>query len=828
LGGATRICEIARCPQEWKPVGPTEQDAVFPDFFCLPSPVAQPPTGSDWVHEIKHDGKIDKKTRSCRRINSMASIGNTAEFSPTPKVAPAPQFTLPLYTVTLFLSALLIFAIQPMFTKMVLPRLGGSPSVWSVAMVVFQTALFLGYVYSHLLVRGLKPGRTPIIHAAFLAVVATTLPLGIAKGFGTPPEHWLTLWLFGLFFVSIGLPFTALAASAPLLQSWFVGTGHKQAANPYVLYAASNLGSFAALIAYPFLIEPLTALQSQFLLWSLGFYALVVLFAAIAYLAAGRKPDVPQQDVEPRARPTASQCLSWTFLAAIPSALVIAVTAHISADVAAAPFLWVLPLALYLLTFVAVFRERPWVTHVSMQRLLPLGVAPLVLNWAEPSDNYWLMIGALNLYIFVLIALACHGEAYRTRPHRSRLTDFYLWISFGGAFGGIFAGLIAPNIFNNTHEYSILLAAAMLILPVMFEGGWQQFVRDARPAIITATILAIAGVADNVRRLLGIEVPPRVFIIIFLVVLTAVMLFITRRIVPYFGLIVLTLLVTELWQRGRGHILTVRNFFGVHQVVETTDRTHYLLFNGTTVHGLMRVRDASGIAVLGRPEPSYNYYVGGAISETIEATRGVHGMLGEVATIGLGVGSVACHRQEGEQWTFFEIDPEVVRIARDPKLFRFLLACAPTAPIVLGDGRLMLAATSVRYNLIVLDAFSSDAIPVHLLTREAFASYLSRLAPHGVIVAHVSNRHLELVSVVGAVAAAEGLVAYVKYDRPPFDPDHPFRGQGDVVALARASADFGDLPTRKGWHPAVNNRDVAAWTDDYSNVLGALVRKKWH
>jgi hypothetical protein len=441
----------------------------------------------------------------------MTSIANTVEFSPTPKVAPAPRFTLSLYTVTLFLSALLIFAIQPMFTKMVLPRLGGSPSVWSVAMVVFQTALFLGYVYSHLLVRGLKPVRAPIVHVAFLAVVATTLPLGIAKGFGTPPEHWLTLWLFGLFFVSIGLPFTALAASAPLLQSWFAGTGHKQAANPYVLYAASNLGSFAALIAYPFLIEPLSALQTQISLWSLGFYALVLLFAAVAYLAAGRKTDVPQQDVEPRARPTASQCLSWTVLAAIPSALVIAVTAYISADVAAAPFLWVLPLALYLLTFVAVFRERPWVAHVTMQHLLPIGVAPLVLNWAFPSGNNWLIIAALNLCIFVLIALACHGEAYRIRPHRSRLTDFYLCISFGGAFGGIFAGLIAPNIFNNTYEYSILLAATLLILPVMFEGGWQQFIRDAKPAIIVATILAMAGVADNVRLLLGIEVPPRVF-----------------------------------------------------------------------------------------------------------------------------------------------------------------------------------------------------------------------------------------------------------------------------------------------------------------------------
>jgi hypothetical protein len=370
----------------------------------------------------------------------------------------------------------------------------------------------------------------------------------------------------------------------------------------------------------------------------------------------------------------------------------------------------------------------------------------------------------------------------------------------------------------------MLLAAALLIVPAMLEGGWQRFVRDAGPGLVAATILAMIGVAVNLPTLLGVEVAPRVFLI-FLVILAAVMVFNARRIVRYFGLIVPILLVIDLWQPG--HILTVRSFFGVHRVVETADHTHYVLINGTTVHGAMRVRDASGIPVLGRPEPTTYYYFGGPISDAIEATRGARGMLREVAVIGLGAGSLACHRHEGEQWAFFEIDPEVVRIARDPKLFRFLSACAPAAPIVLGDGRLMLAATSGSYNLIVLDAFSSDAIPVHLLTREAFAGYLLRLAPHGVIVAHVSNRHLELSSVVGAVAAAEGLIAYVKYDRAPIDPDHhPFRSRGIVLAIARANADFGDLPAREGWHLVVNNRGVAAWTDDYSNVLGALIRRK--
>ena len=759
----------------------------------------------------------------------MEPSETTTQFLPSPKLDSAQPFTLALYAATLFLSAVLIFAIQPMFAKMVLPKLGGSPSVWSVAMVVFQTALFLGYVYSHLLMRALKPRRAVIVHLAFLVVVTMTLPLGIAKGFTTPPDHWVTLWLVGLFFLSIGLPFVALAASAPLLQNWFTGTGHIQAANPYVLYAASNIGSFAGLLAYPFLFEPLLPLQTQLSLWTIGYFVLIPLIAVAAVLAFGPDRNTSAAKAATERRPSAKQCLSWTVLAALPSALVIAVTAYISTDLAAAPFLWVLPLALYLLTFVAVFRERPWVEHVTIQRLLPYGVVPLAISAFPTYRALWLVMIPLHLFIFVLIALACNGEAYRTRPDRSRLTDFYLWISFGGSLGGIFAGLIAPNVFNNTYEYPLLLGAALLLLPRMFEGGWEQFVSGAGPGPIAATIIAmigvIMGVAFDLRPVLGVEISGRVVFII-LVFLAALMLFNTRRVVRYFGWVVLALLVMRLWTPGVKPLLTTRSFFGVLQVAETVDRTHYILSHGTTVHGVERVRDASGTPVVGRPEPLTYYYVGGPISDAIEATRGVHGMLGHVAVIGLGAGSLACYRLAGEQWTFFEIDPEVVRIARDPKLFRFLSACAPTASVVVGDARLTLAATPERYDLIVLDAFSSDAIPVHLLTREAFAVYLSHLTPNGVIVAHVSNRSLELVSVVAAVGAAGRLVAYVKFDRAALDPSRTYRQISNVVVLARKSADLGDLPTRDGWHPALD-RGVAAWTDDYSNVLGALIRQQF-
>jgi hypothetical protein len=728
-------------------------------------------------------------------------------------------FTVAVYATAIFLSALLIFAVQPMFTKMVLPTLGGSPSVWSVAMVVFQASLFIGYFYAHLLTHGLKPWRAAIVHLVFLLVVAASLPLGIAKEFGMPPEHGVTLWLIGLFFGSIGLPFIALAASAPLLQNWFISTGHKEAGNPYVLYSISNLGSFAALLAYPTLIEPLFSLTTQISLWSIGFYALAALVAVAGY----RNLDASRKEAEAVGpRPSATQCLLWVVLAAIPSALVIAITAFISTDLAAAPFLWVLPLALYLLTFVAVFRERPWVDHATVQRLVPYGVAPLAFGAMSADQVFWLVMIVINLMIFVVIALACHGEAYRTRPHRGRLTEYYLWISFGGALGGLTAGVIAPNIFNNIYEYPILLAVALLILPGIFEGGWQRFLRQAGPGLIAGTMLAIVGIAFYLRSRLGIE--PLLVFALYFVVPVVLMLCVVRHLVRYFGLIVFALLVVGLWHPGERRIATVRSFFGVHQVVETADHMYHLLYHGTTVHGAMRVRDAAGNPVVGQPEPLAYYYFGGPLSDTIEASRGAQGTLSNVAVLGLGAGSLACHRHEGEQWTFFEIDPEVVRIAREPKLFRFLSACAPSAPIVLGDARLTLAGTPARYDLIILDVFSSDAIPVHLLTREAFGDYLSRLAPHGMIVAHVSNRHMELVSVVGAVGSPDGLVSYVKYDHTTQDVDRLHFGS-IVVALARDRRDLGELPSRVGWNPVIT-RGVTAWTDDYSNLLGAIIRMK--
>jgi spermidine synthase len=725
-----------------------------------------------------------------------------------------------LFAVTLFCSALLLFAVQPMFAKMVLPSLGGAPSVWSVAMVFFQGALLIGYGYAHLIARKLSVGQGALVHLGVLAAAALTLPIGLAEGFAAPPSSGIGLWLVALFAASIGLPFVALSASAPLLQSWFAASGHRQGRNPYVLYAASNLGSFAALLLYPLALESLLPLRAQAWVWSVGFAVLAVLIAIAGVIAARGVESRSVSTTSAAEAPTLHQRLAWTALAAIPAGLVIAVTAYISTDVAAAPLLWVLPLALYLLTFVAVFRERPWFSQSVVVRLVPFLVAPLAITLLGGDREYWLATMLVNLLALFVLALLCHGELYARRPAPAHLTEFYLWTSFGGVIGGIFAGLLAPYLFNRTYEYPILVVAALLALPGAFGGTRAQFLRRIWPALTVAALALVQPFVFDVRLPAEAALPFQ----IVLVLLAGWMLLQRCDPVRLAALGVAAFVVTDAWQPGLSVIETTRSFFGVHRVVETSDGTHRLLHHGTTIHGAERVREADGARVTGRPEPLTYYYFGGPISEGIAAARAAQGGLTRVAAVGLGAGSLACHQKAGESWTFFEIDPEVVRLARDPNIFHFLSSCPPAA-VVLGDARLTLAASPQQYDLIVLDAFSSDAIPTHLLTREALRGYLAHLTPHGVIVAHISNRHMELARVVAAVGAAEGLTTFVKADDKATQFTTDFRAAALVAALARNESDLGQLPQTEGWRRE-NADTVAAWTDDYSDIIGAMLRKK--
>src|SRR5689334_11795138 len=372
------------------------------------------------------------------------------------------RLVLVVYTAAIFLSALLLFSVQPLFTKMVLPRLGGSPAVWSVAMVFFQTLLLAGYAYAHVLMQIRNRKIAVAVHLALLVLALSTLPLSIASGFGDPPTSAYAFWLLGVFAVSIGLPFFALAANNPLLQAWFVRTGHASGGDPYFLYASSNIGSFLALLSYPVLLEPVFTLHVQNLIWT-GLYALLILLigccgalllrapASAAVDTLARESDAPAPGWVLRGR--------WILLAAVPSGLLIAVTAHISTDVAAAPLLWVLPLSLYLLTWVLVFQSRPLLPHKWILLIQPVAIAGVIVLLAVGGEqNLLLTLGGHQLCFF-FIAMGCHGELAHTRPAAKYLTGFYVALSFGGMVGGLFAGLIAPFAFSWVAEYPILVAS---------------------------------------------------------------------------------------------------------------------------------------------------------------------------------------------------------------------------------------------------------------------------------------------------------------------------------------------------------------------------------
>ena len=749
-------------------------------------------------------------------------------FNASDRIAPfadrqvvALRLTPLLYAAALFVSALLLFSIQPMFAKMVLPKLGGAPAVWSVAMVFFQTVLLAGYAYAYVLNRLLPPRWAAMFQLLLLSITATMLPIAIAPGWGAPPQDGTALWLFGLFAVSIGLPFFTLSASAPLLQSWFASSGHKQAGNPYVLYAASNLGSFAALLAYPAIIEPFLTLKTQTAAWSIGFALLAVLLSFVGLLAARALPAAGQAEAVDDVSAGAGERLRWIALAAVPSGLVIAVTAYLSTDIAAAPFLWVVPLAIYLLTFVAVFRERPWIAHANVVRFVPFAVAPLAVGLIGGEKVFWVTMAALNLVAFALLTLMCHGELYGRRPSPRRLTEFYLCTSLGGLIGGAFAGLLAPQIFNGNYEYPILVALAVLCMPGFFAGGIRKAAAELWPWLLPSAVLALVWYVTRLQLSATLELPFQVV----LALLAAAMLFQRQWLTRFFGLVVLSFTISGLWRPGIAPIETARSFFGVHRVAEVSGGRARILYHGTTIHGAQRLRNEDGTPVDGSPRPLTYYYPEGSLAEAIDAARAAHGGFGHVAVIGLGTGALACHRKAREHWTFFEIDPEVIRIARDPRLFAFLSNCAADAPVVAGDARLTLEASPGRYDLIVLDAFSSDSIPAHLLTREALAGYLAKLSPRGVIIAHISNRHLDLAPVLSNVARSQGLVSFLREDDRAGDFMTTFAFNARVVAMARAAGDTGSVAGK--WTPLHPDPTSALWTDDYSNILGIMLRRKF-
>ncbi|WP_029587413.1 fused MFS/spermidine synthase [Bradyrhizobium sp. URHD0069] len=736
------------------------------------------------------------------------------------------RLMLIVYTAAIFVSALLLFSVQPLFTKMVLPRLGGSPAVWSVAMVFFQSLLLAGYAYAHYLMQ-IRNRVIPVaIHLVLQAVALLTLPLSIASGWGEPPTSGYAFWLLGLFAVSIGLPFFALAANNPLLQAWFVRTGHPNGPDPYFLYASSNVGSFLALLSYPVLLEPMFSLRTQNLIWTGGYGLLIVLIAACGVLLV-RSPvtaDAGMQvdDTDAPAPPWILRA-RWIFLAAVPSGLLIAVTAHISADVAAAPLLWVLPLSLYLLTWVLVFQSRPLLPHKWILMVQPLAIMGVIGLLAIGGErNLLLTLGGHQLCFFV-IAMACHGELARTRPAAKYLTGFYVALSFGGMVGGLFAGLIAPYTFSWVAEYPILVALAVLCRPAVEERS-PRWSRWYWPFLAAVAVVLIAPSYTGGKVFAWLD-NNRVYLV-GAVAVVAMILAILAKVDRWklAATVTLALVLIRVYPADEGRVETVRSFFGVHKIVVTPAGQYHVLMHGTTIHGAEKFQNDDGTPVTGRPEPITYYHKDGGIGQAIAAVRERKGGPLRVAVIGLGAGTLTCASEPGETWKFFEIDQSMVDTARDPKYFTYIQNCEPDLKPVIGDARLTFAKEPDGiYDLIIVDAYSSDSIPIHLATEEAMEIYKNKLAPQGAVVMHVSNRHLELSSVVVGIAEANDLKSWVYNEDSGRDDEYIF--STSVVVCAREEADVGKLASSKDWTPEEADEKQRVWTDDYSNVLGALLRR---
>jgi hypothetical protein len=728
---------------------------------------------------------------------------------------------VPIFAATLFLSALLLFSVQPMYAKLILPKLGGSPSVWAVSMCFFQAALLAGYAYTFALNRWLRDGRALLVHLTLIAATCLMLPFGLPAAFAVPPAGEAYLWLIGLLAVGIGLPFFAVSANAPLLQAWFSRTSNPHAADPYFLYGASNLGSLIALLAYPLLMEPAVGLAAQSRMWSAAFALLGVMIAVAGLLALSSRStaDALPATAAPAAAAVAwPQRFGWVALAFVPSGLVVAVTTYITTDVASAPFLWVLPLALFLATFILVFRDRLPFRYGWACAPLPAAVLAFVLTQGK------LVSSLFALASFFLAAIICHRELYNRRPAPEHLTAFYLWMSLGGVLGGIFSALVAPQIFTSVFEFTLLALLALLCRPgILF--GRDEPVRAGRLALIAGAGLALMA-AYKLAVHVGLLSTSYLYALV-LIALLCLGLFRIRKWAEHRAALVLTMIAAfSLTPSDHLTMHVERSFFGTHRVVASDDGAMRVLLHGTTVHGAARLKDGAGQPTA--PTPATYYHPESPMARGVAAARARflarHEAL-RVGIVGLGAGSLACYAQAGEIWRYYEIDPAVARIATDPSLFDFLARCLPRADIVIGDARLTLAnEPAERFGYLVIDAFSSDSIPVHLMTAEALRLFVDKLDHDGLLALHVSNRHLDLVP---ALASTIGLVsgvtaALVDDERGGGLDATPSR----VVFIARNATALSpvlQLPQARPLAPGT----ARAWTDDYSDVLSALWRGLW-
>jgi hypothetical protein len=849
------------------------------------------------------------------------------------------------FSLTLFLSSALLFLVQPMIAKMVLPLLGGTPNVWNTCMVFFETALLAGYAYAHAMPAWLGVRRHVPLHLILILAPILVLPLAVGENWTPPQSVDPVFWLLGLLAVCVGLPFFVLSINAPLIQMWFASTGHRSAKDPYFLYAASNLGSMLALLSYPVLVEPHLTLAAQTWLWSIGYGALVLMVfgcAAILLRApkisgeGGQRTEDRGQKIEDGPQKTQAKKslgsttspphhlttpplaahhspltthhspltthrlplttrLRWVALAFVPSSLMLSVTTYLTTDIAAIPLLWVIPLVLYLLTFILVFARKPPLPHALVVRYSPVVIVALVIVILTQAATPIGPLLVLHLVAFFVIALVCHGELAFHRPPVAHLTEFYLWLAVGGALGGLFNAILAPLLFKGVAEYPLVLVLACVLRPDFATSQAQESQKGkpsrrkrAKETVQSAPVRANV----NTRSYRQWILQPRALDFLLPAILglgTAAMVLIVQSSIPghnrsSFGFMFLppaVLCYTFLYRPlrfglGIGALLLAgnlyigvyggetiyreRSFFGVHRI------THYQTEEGQEAHELVH-----GNTVHGRQnmdpkrcrDPLTYYSRTGPIGQVFaaypgEAARGEISLVGlgaggiiatgfgwpivykeEIALVGLGAGALAAYGEPTIHFTFYEIDPAVIRISRDMGYFTFLRDSRAEITYVEGDARLKLKEATAKYRMIVLDAFSSDSIPLHLLTREAVQLYIQKLAANGLLIFHISSRYVDLQPVLGDLAADAGLNCWAMNDLAPSEQEkNDGKEPSRWVILAPAGADLGRLELagasadlgkrnendkkKEKWVEVKRRDSSAVWTDDFSNVFSVV------
>jgi SAM-dependent methyltransferase len=726
-----------------------------------------------------------------------------------------------LFTVTVFVAATLLFLVQPMVAKGLLPIFGGTPAVWTTSMLFFQAALLGGYGLAHATLQRLGPHRQSRVQLLILSLALLALPLARPEATaGSEP----ILSLFVLLATGVGLPFLALSTASPVLQRWFSVSGHRHANNAYVLYVASNIGSLAALLAYPFLVEPNLSLETQRLAWSALYIAFLGLTAAcvVVLFPIGRRTSVADADPDAATETPANQSrrteamdavadhrvrgarwrerVWWLALAFVPSSLMLGVTAYLTTDIASAPLLWVAPLSLYLFSFVVAFsRYEAIATRLSGVLLPFLAVAAAIDMFGSVGLPVVLRL-PLHLAVFTLAALLCHGRLAASRPPVVRLTEFYLTLAIGGVAGGIVNAIVAPALLDVVAEYPLAIGAALLVRRPMAGSAKRRWAFGALAVLLFLLVAAVPVLAGYP----GAWSTPAV------VVLMSLPLLIVSLPVP-FGSVV-TIVLTASFLLAPAPLLTERNFFGLFRVLDSEGQ--HVLVHGTTVHGTQIWPPEAS------PSATGYYHSEGPMGDVV-ALRPPD-VVNNIGVLGLGSGGMAAHFQDGQRVTFYEIDPAMVVVAMDARYFTYLSSSGAEIDVRVGDGRLLLAdEPSASFDLLMMDAFSSDAVPTHLLTLEAFELYLDRLAPEGILVTHISNRYLDLGPVVSAAARDLNLTVLERRD-PGAESDNlaEERRPSRYLALARDEALLSGL-IAEGWQP-LPATERQPWTDTFSDLVSII------